>query len=170
MAPTYARAMENFVLNPQISSSILSHNYGLGQEGREIMVPYSFDQKGSVGIQGTSGDLKRFDSMEKMRIIPVEDALKELFSKKDKELIIKCDCEGAEYEIIESLIKNDLISKVSVILMEWHLFDGHEKFERMMAQLEKSGFVIHTSPNGRNRRVGMLYGCNHNVCKEHSSS
>jgi FkbM family methyltransferase len=61
---------------------------------------------------------------------------------------LKIDCEGAEYDILESLTPQEF-SKIKQIVLEWHPVDG-KSVRGLMDLLEKNGF--------RTRATGDRYG------------
>ncbi len=83
-------------------------------------------------------------------------SLDEFFKKK----IVKCDflkldCEGAEYEIIESLTDESL-KKIEKICLEYHDIDGKkEKLEKLIFKLKSHFFniVVEEGENG----MGFIY-------------
>lgn len=57
--------------------------------------------------------------------------------------LLKIDCEGFEYSIIESTAIEDL-AQVKAISLEYHHIDGwHQKLEVIRQKLQQAGFVIH---------------------------
>lgn len=61
---------------------------------------------------------------------------------------LKLDCEGAEYDILESITPEDY-SKIKQIVLEWHPVDGHS-INSLCSLLETNGFQI--------KKRGDLYG------------
>ena len=59
---------------------------------------------------------------------------------------LKLDCEGAEYEIIESL-PSDFFSKIDKTVIEYHMADTKpELLEGLIKKLKQLSFTIHTRP------------------------
>lgn len=94
--------------------------------------------------------------------IEIKDAgefLKPIFDKhKEDCIVLKIDCEGSEYDILESINKHNLLNNVSAVLLEWHeILEGqegkHRKLERIMNEYGFS-YVINC-PAGAD--AGMLY-------------
>jgi FkbM family methyltransferase len=140
----YLGALQNFALNPNISHKILPKKIGLSNtnERQEISKGYA--------CRGYSPD--EYVSIE------LKDASEELFSvimdNYEKRLIwLKCDCEGKEYDIFESLDNAGLLSKIHIITMEWH--HGEQRFNYLKNILLKNNFALHV--NGYDY-LGMIYG------------
>lgn len=51
-------------------------------------------------------------------------------------IVLKMDCEGEEYGIIEILSERGLLPRIDFVMLEWHY---HGK-ERILSILEKEGF------------------------------
>ena len=59
---------------------------------------------------------------------------------------LKLDCEGAEYEIIESL-SSDLFTKISKTVIEYHMADTKpELLKQLINKLKQFSFSVHTRP------------------------
>ena len=59
---------------------------------------------------------------------------------------LKLDCEGAEYEIIESL-SPDLFTKISKTVIEYHMADTKpELLKQLINKLKQFSFSVHTKP------------------------
>lgn len=64
--------------------------------------------------------------------------LSSLFDKHQEEkFVLKLDIEGAEYDVLEDLHQSGLLSKVSVIMLEWH----YKGYKEITSILEQNGFV-----------------------------
>jgi FkbM family methyltransferase len=126
--PTYQDAQFNFSLNPGISSKITSFNFGLGLNSRKITMPYSPDLKGK-----NSSVVKNSGSEE----IELKEAV-EVFDQVGKNhrgdlFFVKMDCEGAEFEIFESLKQKPILAEIFGFIIEWHHRDPMPIIEILLA-------------------------------------
>ncbi|VVB54882.1 Hexuronic acid methyltransferase AglP [uncultured archaeon] len=78
-------------------------------------------------------------------------------NKIEKIDFLKCDCEGAEYEIFFPF--KELLKKIDRISMEVHRIDNDRNVSKLKAFLEESGFAVKISPN-YDRSLNMLYAKN----------
>jgi hypothetical protein len=69
-----------------------------------------------------------------------------------KELVVKMDCEGSEYEIMERLDSQGLVREVSMYIIEWHKRGP----EPIVEILGRHGFTVISLKPGSNY-VGMVY-------------
>ena len=69
---------------------------------------------------------------------------------------IKLDCEGSEYEILES-IDNEYLSKIKVISMEYHLKKGEKLMKRLVKRLKYLTFNIEIRPDKFHPNLGCIY-------------
>lgn len=152
--PTYKAAIRNLELNPEFSAKIEPYNFGLSDKEEDLVCDYSTAHKGNVGIScivhfGKIRDVTK----EKIKVLPVADEVmkvKKCFP--DHKLIIKVDCEGSEFKIIESLSEKKLLGQIDIILLEWHMKSPHVIVDALL----KAGFAIFNRDNF-NGPVGMLY-------------
>ena len=56
--------------------------------------------------------------------------------------LLKMDCEGAEFSIIESLPAT-VLSRIDSLVMEYHSSPHSAELLKLLATLEKSGFSLH---------------------------
>jgi len=82
-----------------------------------------------------------------------------LKKERSRSIVLKIDCEGMEYEIIECLADAGLLSKISAIIMEWHRRGGLGDPVHLHSTLASNGFVLFGNPNKKSD-VGMLYAVN----------
>jgi FkbM family methyltransferase len=151
--PTYKLGILNFKLNSKTYGKIHSHNIGLGGNARKIEVSYSSENKGQVGMMGTELiKSKVYDSSKET--LRIESAVR-YFEKivknaVDTDLIVKMDCEGAEFEIIPALKEASLLGEVKLLMLEWH-----SEPESLIELLKSEGFKL--VRNNHSKNIGMIY-------------
>ena len=70
--------------------------------------------------------------------------------------LLKIDCEGAEYEIIESL-PSDFFVKIKKMVIEYHMADSNpELLEKLITKLKQFSFSVYTRPLFND--IGFLFG------------
>jgi len=76
--------------------------------------------------------------------------------------LLKIDCEGTEYDIIEC-IPNDYLKNIKKLHIEYHNNSDGVKLKRMLTKLEDCGFEINFGHNSTiNSWIGMIY-CKHKL-------
>ncbi len=66
-------------------------------------------------------------------------------------IIMKIDCEGEEYRIIDNMYESGILKRIDFIMMEWH-YHGNEE---LLDKLKKSGFSYWHSY--KNADMGQIY-------------
>ncbi len=154
---TYEQALKNFSRNQALQDKIKPFNYGVGGKEETLTVEYEYSVKGSIGIQGISSQYK--DSVSKniiqetLNIKPFNEVFQKILDQyPEAEIVAKIDCEGSEYEIIQSLADNDLLKRIKIIMMEWH----RQGPNSLLEELQKVGFIgFSRLPHSKN--VGNIY-------------
>lgn len=153
-APTFEVAKKNLQLNPSLSKKIHAFNFGLGASEKTLGLPY---MENSTGGMSTTHNIWHNQKGTTKETVVVRDAAKEfeliLEKNKDKCIIVKCDCEGAEFEIFERLGDKNLISKLDVVIMEYHF----EKPDLLIDLLTKNAFAVQTKIGSRKSKTGYIY-------------
>lgn len=120
---TYNQAVYNLELNQAYSSKIEAFHFGLGGSSRVEKVLYNSEAKGNCGIRLDSSlviDRNNAEEIE-INIQDVSKVLPDLMAKHSgQKVVLKIDCEGAEYEIIQKLNDANLFNDIDVLLIEWH--------------------------------------------------
>jgi len=149
---TFNSALINFNLNPEIAKKIIANNVGLSDQNTTREVYYNYELKGSVGLLG-HGSNASSDEIEVIRLLnfkSVYESLLKDFTIKNK-IILKIDCEGDEYQIINEL--NKITSRLpDIIMLEWHL-RGPMVIIDTLVKLNYRIFSI----NNQEITLGMLY-------------
>ena len=152
--PTLALAKKNLDLNPELNKKIRTFAYGLGKEDMTLEIPYSVNLSDCMSTTHTIS-VKQNTRTETVTIKDAAQILAPIFEEnKNNRIIIKCDCEGAEFEILERLNDENLIGKIDVVLMEYHF----DKPDRLVKILTESGFSVHVKHGLKKKPVvGYLY-------------
>ncbi|HEX8041793.1 MAG TPA: FkbM family methyltransferase [Chryseosolibacter sp.] len=154
LRPTFQQAKVNFGLNKSLSDKIQAVNYGLGDQSGELTVDYDYSNKGQIGVRGTTFVRSTLQQVEKQLIVIREASLevKRILSQHAGQVfILKVDCEGSEYPILQDLFRHGLLSRFRMVFIEWH----EQGPEPLITLLRESGFV--TFYQWSSSRAGMIY-------------
>jgi FkbM family methyltransferase len=139
----FARALENFALNPEFSSKIKPNNVGLAGTTEALEVSYLENSTIGCSIRGRGEDGKTVD---KISIREASQALRPLIqdaARNKQSVVLKMDCEGSEFPIIESLQQANLLKDIDVFMIEWHQFWSADKSNKNIVEpLVASGFFV----------------------------
>jgi FkbM family methyltransferase len=153
---TYDQALKNFALNPDLAPKIHAFDYGLGDKEETIEIEFDYNIKGSIGIKGIDPNYKNVASKniskEKLYLKPVDEVFAGIIAEyPDTEIVVKMDCEGAEYGILETLDKHGQLDRIKIIVMEWH----KKGPDPILGYLKKYGFTCFSRlPKSKN--VGFI--------------
>lgn len=154
---TYKQALLNFEMNPSEKLSSIK-NIGLGKSTREETFIYNKHFKGNTGVRGLLSDTMSNLTNNETRKVQIENASKQLKPivelHSSGSIVIKMDCEGAEYEIIEDLNHTGLLKDIDIIMLEWH-DKGPHFIEKVLTENKFQVFSRSLGPN-----AGIIYGVN----------
>ncbi|MDQ7085034.1 MAG: FkbM family methyltransferase [Sulfurovum sp.] len=151
--PTYTQAKMNIHLN-NLENRIDARNYGLGKSDNVLSVEYTPEFKGQMNMHGTEyirsriRESSREDITIKKAFEPLS-IIEEAYPS--KRFILKIDCEGAEYDLIEE-IPHEMLRRCDVIMMEWH-----EQGSLLIESWLKRHRFILMSFEPLSKRAGMIY-------------
>jgi len=145
----YEKALYNIGLNQKTKNKIVTFNVACSNEDKKET--YEITPIASAGIRKQRGlGLNTID-------VVCVDASKALGTIIDKHygkesIIMKCDCEGAEYEIFTRLEQTGYFNKIDAFVMEWHC-DRRNEIQEIF---DKNGYtyVIFNAPE---RTFGKCY-------------
>ena len=141
----YKILIENIEMN-QIQN-IFPNNLAVTKETSRVKIFLNDDQSGhSMFIQN-----KNFVEVDSKSLsdIFIDNGIKECD-------FLKLDCEGAEYEIVESL-SSDLFTKINKTAIEYHMVDTKpELLKQLINKLKQFSFSVHTRPLFVD--IGFLFG------------
>ncbi|MGZ4068537.1 MAG: FkbM family methyltransferase [Bacteroidia bacterium] len=159
---TFKSAVKNIRLNNLENVELL--NIGLAGEDKVVNVPMG--DSGFLGASTTDFVLEEQKKLFSLsgNLVPLElkQASTLIRSKmdilKDEHYLLKLDCEGAEYEIIEDLSKANMLDRFAVIIIEWH----SKGAEPIIPYLKNAGFSILKFGINAMVPLGMIYAFNPN--------
>ncbi len=99
---------------------------------------------GEVGVrsiyisEAATSFFKHWNNSEVSEKVPVCLLSTEITEKKVD--ILKLNCEGAEYEILDDLSRNDLIKDIGEILIQFHKVHKRDEYEEMLSKTHTKTF------------------------------
>jgi FkbM family methyltransferase len=137
----YQRALENFGLNPSLSPKIKPYRCGLGARNERLTVFSQEDFTIGTSIKGLasgrSEEIDIHDASVELRKI-VKDA-----KCRNLDVVVKMDCEGSEFPILDVLDREDLIKEVRIFLIEWHKWWSADRTQKdIVTYLTKNDFNV----------------------------
>lgn len=139
---TYQMALDNFELNnEEIKRKIIPYNAAVTDREGYMDVAVETDVTGwrSLFVDKTNAPKIR------IKCLAAADVVGKIVDESDgNKIIIKCDTEGSEFLIFESLGKTNLLKKIDAIVMEYH-----RNPMEILNLLEKNGYRWHR--NGTNQ-------------------
>jgi FkbM family methyltransferase len=157
---TVEKAQKNLALNPELATKIRIVPKGLASRSSRAELDYVEEWKGSVGALGLPEYADSKDARiqkASVEFISCEEAISEILRQHpNQNIVCKVDCEGAEYEILETLAASGLLPRISVLMIEWHR-KGAAPIETI---LQKNDYrTLSFSPKAPTH--GMIYAWRH---------
>ncbi|MDP4263894.1 MAG: FkbM family methyltransferase [Bacteroidota bacterium] len=154
---TFNIARQNINANDLSAKKIKAHNYGISNYTGTVNVP--LPEEGSVIASTEESFIKKhnFDPSKSIRVNvrDILEVLKEVREENPGEyLALKIDCEGEEYNILESLDKNDSFDKIIFLCVEWH-FKGPDRIKEILI---KKNYTVFDIPKTLQDDPGMNFG------------
>ena len=120
--PTFMLGEQNLKLNETFSGKVKAFNYGLSNRSYTTTLDYSLTRKGRMGLKGLPGDEQFSDAVNETVIVKdIAEVFETLIAASgSSDIIVKMDCEGEEYNLIERLSNSGLLGKLTVLIVEWH--------------------------------------------------
>ena len=154
----YKLAQKNFEKNTDLAGKIIVFNYGLDNTDTEMELPFAHE--GDLGFSTSDFVLEKTKNkpvvkgrVEKIQIKNIEN---ELISIKNKfpgyRIMLKLDCEGTEYNIIQLLSDKSLLDLVYLVVVEWH-YKGPDILVQLLI---KNNFRIIHQEDHYNNYTGII--------------
>lgn len=157
----YKRAIENIELNTEtVQNKIELYNCALGNHEETIFFKYDKDISGGMLHLNQKKNDKNKDSAV-IQYMDADTIFRRILDKHvGSHIILKCDCEGGEYEIFDTLKSGGTLKKINTILLEYHDY-GNLNEKVIERYLEESGFdYVRLCTK---LKYGMIYAYNKNI-------
>lgn len=152
---TFDQAQYNMSLNSTVHKMATIKNIGLGKNNRKEVFLFDKEWKGNTGVRGVASPSYSNNNNAKEIEVTIASATVEigeiLEENTNRNIIVKMDCEGAEYEILEDLFQSGMIREIDVLLLEWH-DKGAASIEKILLD---SGFDFFSKKH--DAQTGMIY-------------
>lgn len=148
---TYQKALANIALNKGVADKIVHRNAGISNATKKEKVIFNECMHGALTTcqefvseaidyyKKCSTYEKESERTEEIQLLDAGVEVKRILTENDgKSMILKMDCEGSEYLIMEELERQDLLKYFSIIMLEWHYRGSKDLKER----LKRAGFAF----------------------------
>ena len=142
---TFSRAVHNVGRNG-MADRIEVRQAGVGGRSERIEVAFN---EASRSTNGLFGNLQAVRSTQDARVeIEIVDAVEvmeeAIVRARGRPVLVKLDCEGAEYDILERLAGGNLLSRVDALIVEVHFIRPEHTSARLDTLLRAEGFFLKT--------------------------
>jgi FkbM family methyltransferase len=121
----FARALENFALNPETSPKIIAQRKGLADGTSEAVVLVDDNFTVTNSLKG-----RETGHPDPIHVLDSGDALQPIIARARQlgaDVFVKLDCEGSEFAIFKSLGRKGLLKDIRGFLVEWHKWWSADK-------------------------------------------
>lgn len=156
---TFQKALSNIALNPSLMGKIVANNTGVAGSRRTAEVSFNQQDHTSMGIHGVVEDHgvdPGLDQIERIHLEDVSQVISRIrIEHPGTEIIVKMDCEGSEYEIVEKMKKDGLLRGITHFQIEWHIFSATDNPSIIISTLRENGFFCNKTRKSQN--LGMIF-------------
>jgi FkbM family methyltransferase len=133
--------MANLSLNPETASKIEPSNAGIADVSGKIT--FNVSDTSDSGSRSTRNDETGNGVPIEMEMQKAGDVIRRVREQHpDSDIIMKVDCEGAEYDIFESLEREGQLAEVSTFMVEWHNTNPGKNQQDLIWPLTNAGFTV----------------------------
>lgn len=160
--PTFQRAAANFAKNPLLAGRIHPFNFGLAAADGELELDFDPVIPGRMGLFGIPGDMKTSSDRHRERVILRDVAAvfdEAVADYPNRPIVMKIDCEGAEYDILSRLHDCGRLGQVHALAVEWHRKAAEHDPNRLESMFADAGFTV-ICQGALSGSAGMMYGVN----------
>lgn len=147
---TAKEAQRNILANPTIANKIEVFHAGLSIINSTTTIPIT-----GAGDVGASLQMQREgNNVEEVSLIAAATLLQDLAIKHPTQpIVLKLDCEGEEYAIVEHLHCTGWLRQIAIVMIEWHIHGSHS----IVTTLVANGFICFAPGIGTAASTGFIY-------------
>jgi FkbM family methyltransferase len=157
---TVEQANNNFALNPSLGTKIQANLCGISNYNGKITVPATVSGSAVFSTDPTFIDAHGMNkgATVEVDIIHIREVMDKIKTEHPgKRVLLKLDCEGEEYKIMEYLSADGYMDMIAAAALEWHV----KGFEPLCEIFEQHGFsVFNLGRKEIDPPVGMIYAFN----------
>jgi FkbM family methyltransferase len=156
--PTFDCAKDNIMLNKKYMSKIEPSNFGLSNSDQFVHLHFDPFNKGNVGIKNTIISEAEAKMEDRIELREASRTLQKIMNEHPAgKFLVKLDCEGSEYDIIENLVNYAMLPAFEVFMIEWHKIDGYKnRLHNLIKAFRENNFQVLTIGSLGNG-TGMIY-------------
>ena len=155
--PETAEAARGNVAASGLEGRIEVRNAAISDAAGTLTLPYDPEKRGRNSL---FFDQAYGETLAATREVRIEDAaavFREMRARAGgRALIVKMDCEGAEYPILDRLAAEGLLGTFEAVVLEYHPFHPGRGPNDLRAKLVGAGFMVHLPP-GRPEGIGLMW-------------
>ncbi len=169
---TYMKAVENTGKLKDTNVRIKLNQTGWSDRGEEVVLSYNPNMScGMSTIENVNsstsekyrewGLLDEDETVQETIVtIKASEELNRIINENQLcNIVLKMDCEGSEYGIIEDLVYSNVLSKIDLLMLEWH-YKGNGSIKKA---LNESGFSYICM--NKSSDMGLIYAFNNRLKK-----
>jgi FkbM family methyltransferase len=153
---TFAAAQKNIQASG-LEGKIEARNLGLSDRDGTETLPFDPFRTGRNGLFYREV-YNESHATQEIQLADAAAAFRELKERAgDRALIVKMDCEGAEYAIFRRLVEENLLGAIDAIVMEFHPFVPGQSALDLERMLLEAGFFVHL-PRAKAKSADLMWG------------
>lgn len=142
---TVALARRNLERNRSVSTRVTLRERAIGSSSRHQRLWYDAQSSDRLGFHTRpSGDDSATPERywQDVTVVAAVDAFEQVISAHpNRDVVVKLDCEGAEYEILPALHESGRLKRVRAVMMEWHRTTAEQEPDQLVSVLRRAGFL-----------------------------
>lgn len=163
LRPTFDCAKVNLMLNQKYLPKIQASNFGLSNKNQIVEVIFNPLSKGNVGIKNSEIKTVAEKHVQKIELKEASNSLQEIIKNHpEAKFMVKLDCEGSEYDIVENLSGASMLPLFNIFMIEWHNMKGYKsRLINLINVFKDNNFLVLTI-GSLDSGTGMIYCLNNN--------
>lgn len=142
---TFALAARNIAHNG-LEARIDARCAGVAGANRRMEVDFNEASRSTNSLFGNlQPERKTVDTKVEVDVVDAAEVLAEALARANgRPVLVKLDCEGAEYDIVDRLVEKSLLCCVDAYVIEIHSFLPEHDGERILASMVAHGYLVKT--------------------------